>query len=466
MDTCAEARQWAHEEFGTADLKDQRRTERLVQMAASAAQKPAGTITQVFPKGAEREAAYRLVENKAIATDQIAHAAHQATVRRCNGLPVVFAPIDGSSVTVTDDEQTKGFGRVGTTKRPNRGLHMLNAVAVTLGGVLIGLLGQVWWRRDEPKKKPKYKTKKDRALANEKETRFWVQMLLYVLGLFLGRSTCPWFQLDRGADCWPVLLWATQLGMLLTVRANANRRVVSASPRCRPYLWSVVSATPVLGRCDLHIPARRKRPARTARIRVRACPVTLDLHDGTSVRKQVSMYAVLAREQGRGKHVVEWMLLTTYPVATFEDACLVIQGYTTRWRIEEFHRAWKNGVCHVEDTQLRSVQAVLKWATILASVAARSVRLSYLARTEPDRPALSEFTPYEIDAAWILRMGTKPPAEVQSSTVGVVIGWIAEIGGYTGKSSGGPPGPTVIARGLVEVGIGARVLKAMEEKKM
>jgi hypothetical protein len=41
---------------------------------------------------------------------------------------------------------------------------------------------------------------------------------------------------------------------------------------------------------------------------------------------------------------------------------------------------------------------------------------------------------------------------------------VAEISGYTGKSSGGQPGPTVIARGLERIGIGAEVLQAIQKK--
>ena len=36
--------------------------------------------------------------------------------------------------------------------------------------------------------------------------------------------------------------------------------------------------------------------------------------------------------------------------------------------------------------------------------------------------------------------------------------WLAEIGGYTGKSSGGPPSSTTLARGLAQVQAAVRVL--------
>ncbi len=41
--------------------------------------------------------------------------------------------------------------------------------------------------------------------------------------------------------------------------------------------------------------------------------------------------------------------------------------------------------------------------------------------------------------------------------------WLAQVGGYTGKSSGGPPGSVTLARGLKEVEIAIRTLTALRE---
>ena len=140
-------------------------------------------------------------------------------------------------------------------------------------------------------------------------------------------------------------------------------------------------------------------------------------------------------------------LLTTLPIDDAEQACAVVNAYSFRWRIEGFYRAWKCGPCRVEDNELRSAEAILKWAIVLATVNVRAVHLSRAARTTPDLPAAAEFTDDEIDATIVLRepkgisIGDRPPLHL-------VVRWIADLGGYTGKSSGGPPGPTVIGRGM------------------
>jgi type VI protein secretion system component VasK len=167
----------------------------------------------------------------------------------------------------------------------------------------------------------------------------------------------------------------------------------------------------------------------------------------------------------RGQERVEWMLLTTYKVDDAEAAIAVVQGYAQRWAIEEFHRTWKSGACNVESTQLRSVDAILRWATILASVAMRIQRLTKLARAQPDLDATMELTRGELDA--IIQSNAKARRKYKpgdTPTLVEAVHWLAELGGYTGKSSGGPPGATVITRGLDRIQLLAELLDRTRPK--
>ena len=66
-----------------------------------------------------------------------------------------------------------------------------------------------------------------------------------------------------------------------------------------------------------------------------------------------------------------------------------------------------------------------------------------------DLPPLM-FSPDEIEAVLLLRQ-PKNLAPGTMLTLGQVVHWIADIGGYTGKSSGGPPGVRIISRALIRV---------------
>ena len=79
----------------------------------------------------------------------------------------------------------------------------------------------------------------------------------------------------------------------------------------------------------------------------------------------------------------------------------------------------------------------------------RLVRLTYLARHQPQSPARQEFTEYEVEA--ILDLDVEGHLDQATLTVWEAVDAIARLGGYVGPSSGGPPGMLVLTRGLVRV---------------
>jgi hypothetical protein len=177
----------------------------------------------------------------------------------------------------------------------------------------------------------------------------------------------------------------------------------------------------------------------------------------------------MVRECGstpKGERPLEWVLLTNHSIATRAEIERVIFGYTLRWRIEELHKTWKSGLCNVEETQLHSTEAVQRWATILVAVAIRAEKLKQLSRATPDEPASVELTRDEEQMLRLLRSKYGPLKERQPSelTIGLAVRWIADMGGYVGKSSGGPPGSITIQRGLERLVIATEGMKAFKER--
>lgn len=449
---------WAREEFGGALLGNTLRTARLVRLATGAAKTPAGPLTEVFKRPADLEAAYRLVENKHFDECDVGGAAHRACARRALGERFVFVPVDGCTLTLTD-LGGKGFGKVGTSETRARGVEVMNAIAVSPDGTPLGLCGQTWWtRREEVQAVPSHK----RAL-HAKETRYWLKCMESVDAAFAAAqvTTPRWYQLDAGADFRELLAWAEQSRQHVTVRAAQNRRVADGDQ----LLFETVAATASLGRFELRLPRGRKRVPRVATLEVRSRRIALDLPGGSGV---VELHAVLVEELDQppaGEEPISWLLLTNMAVDSFDDARLVVYGYSQRWRVEEFHKAWKS-VCRVEESQL-DVLAFKVWATVLASVAMRVERLKYLARNEPDAAATVELTELELKAIIALKTsdGYPPPKDYTPDkvpTIAQAVRWIAELGGYVGaKRSGGPPGTIVIGRGLEHVEIAAQAISGL-----
>ena len=448
---------WAEQTFGDAELGDARRTRRLVKMAAGLCLRPSGRVTRAYRVAAEREGAFRLLENRAMDAAKIAAASHRSTARRCSSESVVYVAVDSTTVAVADRQQSK-FGRIGPINTMHRGMLVMNGLAIDSRGTTLGTTALEYWVRPEAKC-PRWG--EDFRPAHERESSLWRRAVQSTVDVMQSEASgCkPWFQMDRGADFGDVLMLAHEQDLLVTVRATYDRAIESESKYTT--LWPRIQQQPVLGHLRVRLPARSDRPARIARLSLRVAKLRFRVAvAGSRTRKHwVEMTAVYAKEAHRSRDGIEWMLWTTHDVQDVCDACDVVRGYTMRWKIEEFHRAWKTGGCNIESSQLRSVSALQSWGAITAAVAARAEHLKLLSRSEPDRDAELELTRDEIDAAIILTE-TKRHCIGDKLTLQQAVALVAQCGGYTGRSSGGPPGTQTITRGLAYVATAGQVLAA------
>lgn len=418
-------------------------------MLRRAAEQPAGRLTEIFAADAERQAAYDFLETH-IKPSAMTTAFAEASLRAVGDASFFYAVVDGTSLSLTDTCKTKDFGSIGKRVLPTRGLKVLDALAVASDGTPIGLLDLEFWARGPASKKSRYARRREGAT----ETARWVDVITRTgeLAHQKAPSSAPWFLLDREGDDAEILRAAAKQGWF-TIRAKHDRPVLLVDGR-RQLLRRYMGKQRVCGRYDVDVPAGPQRRARRARLDLRFADVLLDLPQyATHSRTTMNVRVVWARERRapHGEERLDWMLLTNAEVNDFDAAKAIVDAYGYRWRAEDFHRTWKSGHCHVEDTQLHTKDRVIRWATMLAAVAARVERLKHLARSQPEAPASIALSPVEIEALRAAKTKYKARNETIPDgmpTIGQAVRWIAELGGYTGKSSGGPPGSTTIGRGL------------------
>lgn len=450
MGELSSIKDWATEQFASADFGDVRRGRRAGRMLRRAAEKAAGRLSEVFASADELQAAYDFVEGP-VSPAAITRALAEATLRAADDADAVYVPVDGTSLSLTDLSKSKGFGSVGKRAFPTRGLKVIDAIAVGLDGTPLGILDLEWWARGLKKKGSRY----TRRRSGTTEVNHWVTVIGRTAALLREEAPqiAPWFLIDREGDSVAILDAVSQPGQWFTVRSTQDRPVRLTNGRQRK-LSSHMKKQPVRGQHFVDVPAGPNRSERRAKLDIRFAEVVLDLPDrATGKRKALSVRVVWAHERRApyGEKPLDWMLLTNRDVGSFEDAISIVKSYTHRWRVEDFHRSWKRGHCNVEDTQLRAKDNVIRWATMLAAIAMRVERLKHLARTQPDAPAGVELAPIEIEALRAAKARSKKWNEtlpLGMPTIETAVRWIAEMGGYTGKSSGGPPGAITIGRGL------------------
>lgn len=463
-----DTKDWAREQLATASFGNERRRMRCESMLRRVAEHPAGRLTEVFDDAAELQAAYNFIEGS-VAPEAIVEALAQATLRAAAQEPFVYVPVDGTSLSITDRSKTKDFGSVGKRAFPTRGLKVIDAIAVDPHGAPMGLLALRCWARGD--RNPGQR--RARRRTGDTEMRHWVQVFDQVAERTKRAGVTPWFVVDREGDCADMLRALGRSGGLFTVRAAQHRRLCLDGGK-RGALIKRMARRPVLGTHFVDVPKGPTRSARIAALEVRAGRIALELPDYVAnCRTLLEVHVVWARERKalRGQERLDWMLLTNRPVESHQHAIDIIESYCHRWRVEDFHRTWKRGRCHVEDTQLRSRDHVVRWATMLAAVAMRVERLKHLARTQPDAPATIELSPMEVDA---LRAAKRTRFKKKTETItddmpsiATAVFWIAQYGGYQGKTAANA-GSITIGRGLEKLLVfthGFAAARKLERKK-
>jgi hypothetical protein len=316
--------------------------------------------------------------------------------------------------------------------------------------------------------------KGDKRRAEEKESFAWLRVLdgCHEQLTRHAPAACPWYQCDQGADFWQVFAWAQDHQALLTARVSHQRVVMNHGHK--NYLHPWIAAQSVAYRYVLELPERvgqSARAARTAHLSVRFGTTTIQFASTKKTKLPVTVSAVAVTEPRSPGDAspIDWLLLTTYPVVTIEDAALVIQNYVFRWRSEEFHRTLKTGACDIEASELESFENFSRLLIIASSVATRIERIKFLSRTLPDAPATVAYSREEIAVLIRLRqqhmIRKQPYLPSQIPPLHLMTRWVAELGGFRRSRSRGYPGTIVLSRGLAALEaavLGARTVRCSQ----
>jgi len=325
-----------------------------------------------------------------------------------------------------------------------QGLLSHNTVAITPDRVPLGILQQQVWARDvetfgqvdDPKQRP----------TSEKESQKWLESLAAVSA---ARKRCPDTHFvsvgDSEADMYDLFTAPRPSGGDLLIRACQNRRVDHDAA----YLWEVYPHARRVGTTTVHVPRQEERPARVATLTVATAPVTLQPPRRRAKERlpAVDVWAVWAVEEAPadGGEPIVWLLLTTVPVTTWQEALERLAWYACRWGIEVWHKVLKSG-CQIEARQLGTAARLERCLALYAVIAWRIVYATMLARALPDAPCTAVLADDEWQALWCARYDTDTPPETPP-TIREAVREIAHLGGFLGRKHDGEPGVTVIWKG-------------------
>ena len=436
--------QWAQQEFGFAELGDQRRNKRLVNIAQHLAANPGGTLPQAFPHWAELKAAYRFFGQSGVSFERILAAHVERTQLACRQSGEYLIIEDTTLLDYSHHPVTQELGYIGDGA--GRGFELHSALAVRVEGwdlnqhpegMVVGLFGQ---RCNTPRPAPEGETRRQRLRRPRKSQR-WAEAFK-----LSGRPPAgsQWIYVaDRESDFYEPIHICQQHGIDFVVRGFQDRRLADHAGHLREAL----SKAMVLGESTVQLRARGGQPARTAIVELRSVQVDLDgpWRPGGWQPALRGITAVEVREVHPPQGVTEplhWILLSSLPCSSLAQAQRIVGRYTARWWIEEYHKALKSGA-GVEDSQLERAYRLESLIAVLAVVAVRLLSTKLLARSRPESfEAATSFGPQMLEL--LEKKFGVPKGGWNNRNVLVTT---ARLGGFIGRKSDGLPGWQTIWRG-------------------
>lgn len=377
------------------------------------------------------------------------HPHYEATAGRIREHPLVLVAQDTTSLNYDAHTSTHALGPINTRADGAQGLKLHDTLALTPQGVPLGLIAIAVWARDA-RAAGKAKQRKQRPIE-DKESQRWLQSYRRTAEV---QRLCPDTRLlnlaDREADIYELFQEATHDpdGPDLLIRANrTTQRQVEEEDEQKP-LWDYLPTGPLLGTCDLAIPARGGRKARLAELEIRCAPIQLRPPKRLKGTPALSLWAVHAIEPAppAGSEALEWLLITTVATRTLEEALERLSWYAARWNIEVFHRTLKSG-CRIEDRRLGNSDSLQACLAIDLVVAWRVMYLTKLGRATPDTPCSAFFEEAECKALHCHHHRSCNPPETPPP-LGEAMRMVAKLGGFLGRKGDDHPGATTLWRGL------------------
>jgi len=366
---------WASNLFTNAELGDKRRTKRLVKLAHQMASHTGSSIVKTSGSQASIEGSYRFLRNDDIEANDIATAGFASLLPELALSKKVLALEDTSTLSYRHNV-TKELGFTGASKKCKAKGMLAHSVLMVDAQTerTIGLAEQHrWCRKDEDfgtkyqRKQRAYKTKESYKWQRCSEAM--TARYANVMGNII--SVC-----DRESDIFDYISYKNEHQQRFVVRAKHERIVTGDGDKLTPYINKQSSALSY----QVKIQQKGGRKARIANVAVRFASVTIFPPKKQAKSEAINLTLISCNEISppEGAKALCWKLYTNEPVDCAADALKIVRYYELRWRVEEYHKAWKSAGTQVESFRMQTRQNLEKIIVITAFIAVRLLQLREL----------------------------------------------------------------------------------------
>ena len=420
---------WAERTFGSVQRHDLRRTKRAVQAASNLAENPLGSLPAQMHTWKESKALYRLLDEPDVTFAALMQPHFQQTREQATSAPVVLLVQDTTDIDLSHRRKISGVGHIGNERGRGFFVQTVLAVRPQTREVLGCMAQEPFVRIPAPQGEQRYQRRK----REERESDVWIRQV-HAIGTPEPGSV--WVHVgDRGADMFPFFQACQATHTHFLVRAAQNRRVQESQDEIS-YSLTQARAFPSQASRPFEVPARHGRQARSTQLQLAFGHMTLlpPRHEPRAGKDPVTVWVLRVWEEQapEGEEPLEWVLLTSVPTTTLEQAWERVDWYGYRWLAEDYHQCLKSG-CRIEHRQVQPVDGLMRLLGLLSPLAVRLLQIRGDARCEPERRANAVIEPLML-AVVAQRSGHSPA----TMTIGSFWTEVARLGGYLARSHDGP----------------------------
>lgn len=434
------------------DLRIERRSQELWRQLC---QHPCSTIRQLTENRGEQKAFYRLLNNEKMEEEQLIQEA---------SLRVSQLAKSKHLLCVQDTCEINLSGHKGRLK-PHSGLGLSDKSdtahcfklhpGLVLEASNLSPLGfsyiKVFHRPEEMPDRIERNYKKQPI--EDKESYKWIEVAKKSKDILKDAESVTFIE-DREGDIYEQFAQIADEKHHLLIRSRTDRNLINGSS-----LYKVVESEPVAGSYTIELPTdkRKNQYKRKAKIELRfttcslKCPQNLKRKD---YPPSISVSCISVRETGKVTKPINWKLLTTHKVESYEQALTIVFWYSARWYIEQIFRLLKHQGFGIEETELESGWAIRK-LVILQMTALLKILQMNIAYSQPEggQPIEEVFDAEQIEVLKLLNKKLQGKTfKLQNNHDPKRTKWaawvIGRLGGWKGYDSQGPPGVIVLKRGL------------------
>ncbi len=441
---------WNVSEFDTIRLGDKRLEDRARFILEKMSYSPGKTIPQAFETWGEIKACYRFFNNSLVSAEKIFAPHKKQTLNRLKQFPVVLLISDTSEIDYTTKEAMTGKERLSNKKS---GLWLHPTIAVTPDRLMLGVVDVNFWHRqlEVPENTSAFKTARDNAPIEEKESYRWIQSYLEACEIAKKIPETQFIHMsDRESDIIEYFDAAINQNNCFSdfIIRSQHDRIIFSDDKTNKKLREALKETIPLGEIEFNIAPTEKRKGRQVKQQIKAMSVMLQ-PKGKGVDVQVNAVMAIEENPPQGEDALMWILITSLPINTFDAASKVIEYYLCRWEIELFFKVLKSG-CKIEERQLESAENTKTLIVLFAVVSWSIMYAMMLGRLCPEMSCDTIFNEAQWKSVYKI-LHKKMPLPEKPPLLGEFMIMIATLGGYVKQAKGRPPGVKVTWKGMVRM---------------